>query len=178
MFYVATATGGLWKTDNNGTSFEPIFDDQPTSNIGDVALAPSDDQIVWVGTGESSLRNSTYSGEGVFKSLDGGSSWKFMGLRESHHIGRIIIHPHNPEIVYVAAQGHLYTENPERGVYKTTNGGKTWSKSLEVVVDGRYIGATDLVMDPENPDVLYAASYDRIRKPWDVYHRGARQWYI
>jgi photosystem II stability/assembly factor-like uncharacterized protein len=166
MFFIATASGGIWKTVNNGTTFHPVFDKQSTSVIGDVEVAPSDDTIVWAGTGESSLRNSTNSGEGVFRSQDGGKTWEFKGLKESHHIGRIIIHPANPDIVYVAAQGHLYTENPERGVYKTTDGGRNWTKSLEVTVNGRHIGAADIVMDPENPDILYASSYDRLRKPW------------
>ncbi|MFQ5865576.1 MAG: hypothetical protein ACE5IW_10140 [bacterium] len=166
LFFVGAGPGGLWKTVNNGLSFEAIFDHENSSTIGDVAVAPSDDEIVWVGTGEANLRNSTYHGDGVYKSTDGGQSWTNMGLKESHHIGRVLIHPTNPAIVYVAAQGHYYTENPERGVYKTANGGKTWTKSLEVIVDGRYVGATDLVMDPVNPDVLYATTYDRIRRPW------------
>jgi photosystem II stability/assembly factor-like uncharacterized protein len=166
VYFVGAGPGGLWKTVNNGTTFESVFDKENTSTIGDVAVAPSDHNIVWVGTGEANLRNSTYYGDGVYKSTDGGKTWTHMGLKESHHIGRVIIHPKNPNVVYVAAQGHYYTDNPERGVYKTIDGGKIWTKSLEVVVDGIYVGATDMVMDPRNPDILYASTYHRIRKPW------------
>jgi photosystem II stability/assembly factor-like uncharacterized protein len=165
-FYAATASGGLWKTVNNGQSFDPVFDNERVISIGDVAVAPSDPAIVWVGTGEANNSRSTYWGDGVYKSTDGGKSWANMGLRDSHHIGRIVVHPANPEIVYVAALGHLYTENPERGVFKTTDGGKTWAKSLDIVQDGRAVGCVDVVMDRGNPDVLYAAAYDRLRKPW------------
>jgi photosystem II stability/assembly factor-like uncharacterized protein len=166
VYFVGAGPGGLWKTVNNGTTFESVFDKKNTSTIGDVAVAPSDHNIVWVGTGEANLRNSTYYGDGVYKSTDGGKTWKFMGLKESHHIGKVIIHPSDPDVVYVAAQGHYYSDNPERGVYKTTNGGKTWTKSLELVADGIYVGATDMVMDPRDPETLYASSYQRIRKPW------------
>ncbi len=166
VYFVGAGPGGLWKTVNNGTTFESVFDQKNTSTIGDVAVAPSDHNIVWVGTGEANLRNSTYYGDGVYKSTDGGKTWKHMGLRESHHIGKVIIHPTDPDVVYVSAQGHYYTDNPERGVYKTTDGGKTWTKSLEVVVDGIYVGATDMVMDPCNPETLYVSTYQRIWKPW------------
>ncbi len=166
VYFVGAGPGGLWKTVNNGTTFDSVFDDENTSTIGDVAVAPSDHNIVWVGTGEANLRNSTYYGDGVYKSTDGGKTWKHMGLKKSHHIGKVIIHPTDPDVVYVAAQGHYYTDNPERGVYKTKDGGKTWTKSLEVVVDGIYIGATDMVMNPHDPDTLYVSTYQRIRKPW------------
>ncbi|MFQ6115923.1 MAG: WD40/YVTN/BNR-like repeat-containing protein, partial [bacterium] len=172
IFYVAAASGGLWKTVNGGTSFKPIFDHEDICSIGDVAVAPSDCNLVWVGSGEANLRNSTYYGNGIYKSTDGGRTWKNMGLKESHHIGRIVIHPTNPDIVYVAAQGHLYTENPERGLYKTTDAGLTWKKILEVRVEGRYIGVTDVVMDPHHPDTLYAAAYDRQRFPWSFRTAG------
>jgi len=166
VYFVGAGPGGLWKTVNNGTTFESVFDNENTSTIGDVAVAPSNHNIVWVGTGEANLRNSTYYGDGVYKSTDGGKTWKLMGLKESHHIGKVIIHPTDSDIVYVAAQGHYYTDNTDRGVYKTTDGGKTWTKSLEVVVDGINVGATDMVMDPHDPDTLYASTYQRIRKPW------------
>lgn len=171
IFFVGTGPGGLWKTVNNGHSFISIFDHEGTSGIGDVAVAPSDHNIVWVGTGEANLRNSTYYGDGVYRSSDGGRTWTNMGLKDTHHIGRVIIHPTNPDIVYIAAQGHYYSENEERGVYKTTNGGKTWTKSLEVKIEGRSVGATDMVMDPREPNVLYATTYDRHRRPWGF--RGA-----
>ena len=164
--YAATGSGGLWKSINNGISWEPIFDSQPVISIGDVAAAASNPNIVWVGTGEATTSRSTYWGDGVYKSTDAGRTWSNMGLKESHHIGRIVIDPFNPDVVYVAALGHMYTENPERGVFKTIDGGKTWVKSLDVKVGDRAIGACDLVMDPKNPKVLYAAAYDKVRKPW------------
>ena len=166
VFYVGAGPGGLWKTVNNGTTFESIFDNEQTSSIGDVVVAPSDDNIVYVGTGEGNLRNSAYYGDGVYRSNDGGATWSNVGLRESGQIGRLVVDPTNPDVVYVAAQGYYYADNPERGVYKTTNGGQTWTKSLGVVVDGVAVGATDIVMDPRNADVLYAATYQRIRRPW------------
>ena len=171
-FYVGAGPGGVWKTINNGHSFKPVFDHENISSIGDIEVAPSNPNIVWIGTGEANLRNSTYYGNGMYKSADGGMTWVHMGLEESHHIGRVVIHPENPNVVYVAAQGHLYSENSERGVYKTTDGGKTWVKSLEVVKDGRHIGVTDLVMDPSNPDILYASSYDRRRWAWSFRTAG------
>jgi photosystem II stability/assembly factor-like uncharacterized protein len=165
-FYAATGSGGLWKTTNNGQTFETLFDHESVFSIGDVAVAPSDPRIVWVGSGEANNSRSTYWGDGVYKSTDEGKTWTNMGLKESHHVGRIVIHPTNPDIVYVAALGHLYSHNPERGLYKTTDGGKTWAKSLDVVAKDRAIGCVDVVMDPSNPDVLYAATYDRHRRPW------------
>lgn len=165
-FYAATATGGLWKTANNGITFEPIFDYENVFSIGDIAVAPSDPNIVWVGTGEANNSRSSYWGDGVYKSTDAGKTWKNMGLKESHHIGRIVVHPQNPDIVYVAALGHLYSENPERGLYKTADGGKTWTKALDVAVGNRTIGVVDVAVDPINPDILYAVTYDRMRRPW------------
>ena len=171
-FFVGAGPGGVWKTENNGQSYTPVFDDEGTSAIGYVAVAPSDDSIVWVGTGESNLRNSTYYGDGAYKSTDGGATWTNMGLRASHHIGTVLIHPTNPDVVYVAAQGYYYSENSERGVYKTTDGGETWVKSLAISVDGRDIGATDMVMDPRDPAVIYATTYDRLRRPWGFRSAG------
>ena len=166
VFYVGAGPGGLWKTVNNGTTFESVFDREQTSSIGDVVVAPSDDSIVYVGTGEGNLRNSTYHGDGVYRSRDGGATWSHIGLTESRQIGKLVVHPTNPDVVYVAAQGHYYTDNPQRGVYKTTDAGQTWTQSLGVVVDGVDVGATDIVMDPRDPEVLYAATYQRIRRPW------------
>ena len=165
-FYAATASGGLWKTTNRGITFEPIFDFEKVFSIGDIAVAPLDPNIVWVGTGEANNSRSSYWGDGMYKSTDAGKTWKHMGLEESHHIGRIIIHPKNPNIIYVAALGHLYSENPERGLYKSTNGGKKWKKVLAVQSDGKDIGVVDVAMDPTNPDILYACTYDKERKPW------------
>ncbi|MFO7867134.1 MAG: hypothetical protein R6V02_10045 [Candidatus Aminicenantes bacterium] len=165
-FYLATASGHLWKTVDNGISYKPLFTHEEVFSIGSVAVTPSDPKIVWVGSGEANNSRSSYWGNGMYKSTDGGETWTHMGLDESHHIGAIEIHPENPDILYVAALGHLYSENPERGLYKTTDGGKTWTKSLDVVVRGKHIGAVDCVMSPGNPDVLYAATYDKERKPY------------
>ncbi len=158
-FYIASWSGGLWKTTNNGTTFEPIFD----GPIGDVALSPSHPDIVWVGTGDAFCSVRSHAGDGVYKSTDGGKTWKNMGLRDTHHIARIVIHPTNPDIVYVAALGHLFSPNPERGVFKTTDGGQTWQKVLYV---NEKVGAVDLVINPVNPEILYAATYDKQRFPW------------
>ena len=165
-FYAAAASGGLWKTENNGQTFEPLFENEKIFSIGDVAVAPSNPDLLWLGSGEANNSRSTYWGDGVYKSADAGKTWRNMGLKESHHIGRILINPASPDTVYVAALGHLYSENAERGVYKTTDGGILWTKVLDVVADGRTIGVVDLVMDPADPETLYAASYDRLRKPW------------
>jgi photosystem II stability/assembly factor-like uncharacterized protein len=160
IFYVGTATGGLWKTTNHGTSWEPVFDDQPTSSIGAVTLAPSNPNVVWVGTGEPQNRQSSPWGAGLFKSLDAGRTWRLMGLADTRHIGRIVVHPGNPDIVYVAAVGHLWGPNEERGVFKTTDGGETWRKVLYVDAN---TGAIDLAMDPGDPEALFAAMYQRRR---------------
>lgn len=162
--YVASASGGAWKTENEGTSWIPIFDQGPSTSIGDVTIAPSDSDIVWIGTGEANIFRSSMAGAGVYKSADGGKTWQHMGLAGTHTIPRIVIHPDNPEIVYVAASGHEWTDNKERGVYKTIDGGKTWDKVL--YVDER-TGAIDLVMDPSDSETLYAATWQRIRKRWN-----------
>ncbi|MTI88404.1 MAG: hypothetical protein FH748_10590 [Balneolaceae bacterium] len=166
VFYTATASGGLWKTLNNGISYFSIFDNESVVSIGDVTVDQRDTSIVWVGTGEANNSRSSYFGDGVYKSTDGGKTWKNMGLPESHHIGRILIDPDDSDIVYVAALGHLYSDNPERGLYKTTDGGKSWNKVLEVESNGKKIGVVDVAMHPTNSDILLAATYDKIRKPW------------
>ena len=160
IFYVASATGGLLKTVNGGTTWENVFDRQNTVSIGDVAINPSDPNVVWVGTGEANNRQSSSWGDGIYKSTDGGKSWKNMGLRESHHIGRIVVNPHETDIVYVAALGHLWGPNRERGVFMTSDGGLTWQHVLAISEDA---GAVDLIMDPSNPKVLYAGTYQRRR---------------
>lgn len=166
VFYAALASGGLWKTVNNGISFEPVFDNAGVISIGDIAVDQNNPDIVWVGTGEANNSRTAYYGDGVYKSTDGGKTWNNMGLRESHHIGRIVIHPSNPDIVWVAACGHLYSENPDRGLYETRDGGKTWQKILDVKEGDRQIGVTDFVLDPSDLSIMYAATYDRARKPW------------
>ncbi|KPK75177.1 MAG: glycosyl hydrolase [Phycisphaerae bacterium SM23_30] len=175
-FYAATGSGGLWKTTNNGQTFTPIFDYEKVISIGDVTVSWSDPDIVWVGTGEANNSRSTYWGDGVYKSTDAGETWTNMGLPESHHIGRIVIHPSNPDVVYVAALGHLYSENPDRGLYKSTNGGRTWNKILCPVVKDKHIGVVDVAMDPSNSNVLYACTFDKVRVPfsYDLGGPGSR----
>jgi photosystem II stability/assembly factor-like uncharacterized protein len=155
--YIAAASGGLWKTTNNGTTWTPVFDNQSLSlSIGDVAVSKSDPDVVWVGTGEANARNSVSWGVGVYKSTDGGKVFRNMGLPDSEHIGRIVIHPKNPDIVYVAALGHLWGPNKERGIFKTTDGGATWKPAKQI---DEHTGFIDLAMDPGDPDTLYAAAY-------------------
>ncbi|MEX0891392.1 MAG: glycosyl hydrolase, partial [Gemmatimonadota bacterium] len=125
-WYFAAATGGVWKTTNNGTTFRDIWPIEATGAMGDLAIAPSDTLQIWAGTGEEDARNSIAPGAGIWKSTDGGMNWEFKGLEDTHHIGRIVVHPSNPDIVWVAAPGHTWAENPERGLYKTTNGGDSW----------------------------------------------------
>ncbi len=161
--YAATASGGLWKTVNKGTTWEPIFDDQAVSTFGDVAISESNPDIVWVGTGEQQNRQSTSWGNGVYRSTDAGASWEHLGLEETRHIGRVRVHPENPDVAYVAALGNLWKGTEQRGVYKTTDGGQSWQKVLYI---DNYTGAVDLVMDPEDPNTLYAAAYQRLRRTW------------
>ena len=158
--YAGTAGGGVWKTVNRGTTWQPIWDDQSFASIGDVAVAPSDPDVVWVGTGERNSLRSQGWGDGVYRSTDGGRSWAHVGLDETREIGRIVPHPSDPATAYVAAMGHLWGANPERGVYKTTDGGASWQKVLFV---NDTTGFVDLQMDPTNPDVLYAAGWHRLR---------------
>ena len=162
--YVASASGGLWKTENEGTTWNPVFEQAASTSFGDVAVAPSDPNIIWVGTGEANIFRSSQAGCGVFKSTDAGKTWQHMGLTDTYTIPRIIIHPNNPDVVYVAASGHEWTFNNERGVYKTTDGGKTWQKVLFV---NEQTGAIDLVMDPANTETLYAATWQRTRLKWN-----------
>ena len=165
-YWVASASGGLLKTTNNGITFEHQFDKQSTVSIGDVCVAPSDRNIVWVGTGEGNPRNSVSYGDGVYKSTDGGKTWTNMGLHESFQIGRIVIHPTDPNIVYVGALGRLYGPNSERGVFKTTDGGKTWEKVL--YVDDK-TGCIDMRMNPADPNTLIAAMWERKRDEFDSF---------
>ena len=163
VIYVGTASGGVWKSTSGGVNWEAIFNNQVTASIGAVAIQQSNPDVVWVGTGEGNPRNSLNGGYGVFKSLDAGKTWISMGLEKTRHIHRIIIDPTQPEVVYVAAIGSPWGEHPERGVYKTSNGGKTWKKILFV---NPKTGAADLVMDPKNPNKLVAALWEHKREPW------------
>ena len=168
--YVGAASGGVWKTENGGQSWNPIFDEQPIQNIGSIAIQQSNPNVVWVGTGEGNPRNSLNLGAGIYKSLDAGKSWKKMGLDKTICIHRVVIDPANPNTVYAAAIGNPYAEHPERGVFKTTDGGETWSKILYV---NDTTGCADLVMDPSNPNKLIASMWQFRRKPWELKSGGA-----
>ena len=162
-FYVGYASGGLWYTKNNGTSFIPLLDNSPTQNVGDIAV-DWDNGTIWVGTGEKNSSRSSYAGIGMLKSYNQGKTWEHVGLSDSHHVSRIVINSNNPEEVVVGVIGHLYSPNEERGVFKTLDGGKTWKKTLFINND---TGIIDVVAAPENPNVLYAASWERERKAWN-----------
>jgi len=161
--YVATASGGIWKSTNGGTTWAPIFDDQAVSTFGDIAIAPSHPEIIWAGTGEQNNRQSTSWGNGVYRSMDGGETWTHLGLVETRHIGRVVVHPRDPDIAWVAALGNLWASSEERGVYKTVDGGASWDRVLFV---DTLTGAVDLVIDPSDPNTLYAAAYQRLRRTW------------
>ncbi|UCD23477.1 MAG: hypothetical protein JSW51_10560, partial [Gemmatimonadota bacterium] len=162
-FYVAAASGGIWKTTNNGTTFKPIWTNERVVAMGDLAIAPSDPDQIWAGTGEEDSRNSISPGGGIFKSTDGGETWELKGLVETQVIGRIVVHPTNPDIVYVAALGHIWDSNPERGLYRTQDGGDTW-ELVKFISDKA--GFVDVAMHPNDPNVLFAASWERVRGPW------------
>src|SRR5882724_6736787 len=160
IIYVGAAAGGIFKTTNGGTTWEPIFDEVGSPSIGDIALAPSNPAILYVGTGEPNNRQSSSWGSGVYKSMDAGKTWKFTGLKDTFHIGRIVVHPTNSDVVYVAALGDLWGPNADRGVFMSTDGGTTWNKTLYIDDD---TGVSDIAIDPESPNVLYAAAYTRRR---------------
>jgi photosystem II stability/assembly factor-like uncharacterized protein len=168
-FYVAAATGGIWKTTNNGTTFRPVWDQTRVVSMGDLAISPSDSLTLWAGTGEEDSRNSISPGGGIFKSTDGGQSWQPMGLEKTQAIGRIVVHPTDKDVVYVAALGHPWGANPERGLYKTTDGGKSWQ--LSKFVSDR-AGFVDVAMHPRDPNTLFAASWERVRGPWFLQSGG------
>jgi len=168
-FYLAVASGGVWKTVNNGTTFTPVFDDAGRLTFGALAIAPSDPNVLWVGTGDAACGRLTIIGDGVYKSTDAGKTWTHMGLTETRHIGRIAIHPKNPDIVYVAALGLHFSFNEERGLYKTTDGGKTWEKSLFI---SDKVGVVEVAIDPLDPDTVYANTYDKWRLPWHFEEAG------
>ncbi len=167
-FYVGYASGGLWYTNNNGTTFSPVLDNTPTQNVGDIAVDWKSGTI-WVGTGEKNSSRSSYAGIGIMKSTNQGKTWEYLGLTDSHHIGRIVINPSNPDEVVIGVIGHLYSPNEERGIFKTVDGGKTWKKTLFINAD---TGIIDVVPSPNNSDILYAASWERERKAWNFQGNG------
>ena len=169
LLYAASASGGVWKSVNAGTTWEPIFDRQSTSSIGDIEISPSNPEVVWVGTGESNNQRSSSWGDGVYKSENGGKTWEHMGLRASQHIGRIVVHPSNSNIVFVAAQGPLWADGGERGLYKTVDGGKTWKAVIRI---SPHTGVTDVVIDPTDPSIMYAAAFQRQRKAYSFVGGG------
>src|SRR5438105_1534755 len=169
VWYIATAGGGVWKTTNAGTSFAPIFDKEKSFSIGCVTVDPHDSLVIWVGSGENNSQRSVSMGDGVYKSIDGGKSWKNVGLPKSEHIGKIIVDPRDSNVVYVAAQGPLWASGGDRGLYKTTDGGKTWKPVLTI---SENTGVSDVVFDPSNPDVLYASAYQRRRHVFTLIDGG------
>ena len=168
-FFAATASGGLWKTDNAGTTWKPVFDGEGSYSIGCVTIDPANPNVVWVGTGENNSQRSVSFGDGVYKSMDGGQSWSNMGLKESEHIGNIVVHPEDSDVVFVAAQGPLWRSGGDRGLYKTTDGGATWERILHVSDD---TGVSEVWLDPRDPDLMYATSYQRRRHVWTLINGG------
>ncbi|MDD3812720.1 MAG: hypothetical protein PHV14_10590, partial [Bacteroidales bacterium] len=162
--YVGTASGGIWKTENEGVTWKPIFENEVTASIGDITLDPQNQEVLWVGSGEANIFRSSQSGCGIYLTTNGGKTWEHKGLENTFTIARILVHPKNSKVVYVAASGHEWTDNPDRGVYKTTDGGNTWDKILYI---DEQTGAIDLVMDPSDTNTLYAATWQRIRKKWN-----------
>src|SRR5512147_1403770 len=169
-YYAGAASGGLWKTVDGGVHWDAVFDDEPVSSIGALAVAPSDPNVVWAGTGEPFIRSNVSVGWGVYKSTDAGKHWTKMGLDSTGRIARIVVHPTNPDIVYVAALGHLYGPQQERGIYRTSDGGKTWERVLFV---NDSTGASDLVMDPNNPRILFAGTWQVEIHTWGRTSGGA-----
>ena len=163
VYYFGAVAGGVWKTTDGGANWTPLFDKESTSSIGAIGVAPSDHNIIYAGSGEAAIRGNITYGDGVYKSVDGGKTWKNVGLKDSRHIGALIVHPNNPDIVYVAALGHAFGPNPERGIFRTTDGGKTWAKVLS---KDENTGGIDIVFDPHNPNTLFAALWQARRQPW------------
>ncbi|NOU46619.1 MAG: hypothetical protein HOO86_06100 [Bacteroidales bacterium] len=171
IFYIGAASGGVFKTIDSGLSWEAIFDEQPSLSIGDIALAPSNPDVIYVGTGEANAGGGSvsYDGLGVFRSDDAGASWAHLGLDESGSIGRLAIHPQNPDICYVAAMGRMFSKNNQRGIFKTIDGGQTWQQMLYI---NDSTGAIDIVINPLNPETIYAAMWERIRRPDERIYGG------
>src|ERR1043166_1224663 len=165
-FYFGSVNGGVWETNDAGRTWQPIFDAQPTQSIGALAVAPSDPKTIYAGTGEADMRSDIAQGDGMYKSTDRGKTWTHIGLPDSQQIGRVVVHPADPNTVFVAALGHPYAANAERGVFRTRDGGKTWTKVLGPDAN---TGAIDLTLEPGHPNVVYAALWATRRTPWSVY---------
>ncbi|MDQ3818401.1 MAG: hypothetical protein M3362_12100, partial [Acidobacteriota bacterium] len=166
VFYFGSVGGGVWKTVNSGRTWTPVFDSQPVASIGAIGVAPSNPNIVYVGTGEADMRSQISYGNGMYKSTDAGKTWAHIGLDDTRQIGRVIVDPKNPNIVFVAALGHVYGPNPDRGVYRTRDGGRTWEK---VLFKGENVGAIDLAFDTQNSSIIYATLWNTRRPPWSIY---------
>ncbi|MEZ6096702.1 MAG: hypothetical protein R3C03_21155 [Pirellulaceae bacterium] len=170
-WYIGVASGNVWKTSNAGTTFEPIFENYGSYSIGCITIDPRNSNNVWVGTGENDGGRHIAYGDGVYRSRDGGKSFENVGLKESEHLSKIIVDPRNSDVVFVASQGPLWSAGGERGLYKTTDGGKSWKNVLS---KGPYTGVTDVVMDPKNPNVMYAATHQRHRTVWAFFEYWPR----
>src|ERR1700757_469159 len=168
-YYVGVASGGVWKTVNDGTTWTPVFDGEGSYSIGWVTLDPNDSSVVWVGSGESNSQRSVSYGDGIYRSEDGGKSWQNLGVKKSEHIGRVVVDPRDSKVVYVAAEGPLWGPGGDRGLYKTTDGGKSWKAVLSI---SENTGVVDVAMDPSNPDILYAAAYQRRRHVFTLIDGG------
>jgi hypothetical protein len=171
-YYVGVASGGVWKTVNDGTTWTPVFDGEGSYSIGWVALDPNDASVVWVGSGESNSQRSVSYGDGIYRSDDGGKNWQNLGLKKSEHIGRVVVDPRDSKVVYIAAEGPLWAAGGDRGLYKTADGGKTWKAVLTL---SENTGVADVAMDPSNPDILYASAYQRRRHVFTLIDGGHRR---
>jgi len=168
VYFAATASGGVWKSEDGGLSWNPVFDDQPISSIGSIAVAPSDPNVVYIGSGEANIRGNVGAGNGIYKSTDGGKTWTHVWTQEGQ-IGTMVVHPHNPDIAFAAVLGHAFGPNPERGVYRTTDGGRTWKQVLKKDAD---TGASDVALDPSNPHIVFAGLWQARRRPWEMTSGG------
>src|SRR6266851_1100465 len=171
IYYAATASGGVWKSTDGGINWKPIFDDQPVSSIGSIAVSASNPNIIYVGTGEANIRGNVASGNGIYKSTDAGKSWQHVWDPQGQ-IGTMIVHATNPDIAFAAVLGHVFGPNPERGVYRTTNGGKLWQRVLPSKDAPTDAGASDVCFDPSNPNILFAGMWQARRRPWELTSGG------
>ena len=169
VFYFGAAAGGVWKSTDAGANWAPIFDKEQIASIGSIAVSPSDHNVIYVGTGEACIRGNISYGNGVYKSLDSGKTWKNIGLKDTQHIGKVVVDPRNPNIVFVAALGHAYGPNEERGLFRSTDGGVTWQK---VLFKDNKTGAIDVVFDPNNSNTLFTSLWEVVRTPWSLNSGG------